>query len=162
MSGGIRERAEAIFLLLVEVPRERWDAELSARCAGDEALRHEVRSLLDCRDEAAGGFLDPAELDHMRAAPAPAEDETLPAGTRIGEYVIRRLLGKGGMGSVYVAEQDKPRRTVALKVIRRGLGTSGLQRRFEHEAEILGRLHHPGIAQVYEAGAAGMDGGVQP
>ncbi len=160
MSTGIRERAEAIFLLVAALPRERWDEDLAGRCAGDAALEREVRSLLECHD-GAEGFLDAAELGHARPAPPP--DEELSAGTRIGEYVIQRLLGKGGMGNVYVAEQDRPRRTVALKVIRRGIGTSGLQRRFEHEAEILGRLHHPGIAQVYEAGASpGAGGGSQP
>ena len=56
------------------------------------------------------------------------------------------------MGAVYEAEQDSPRRTVALKVVRPGLASPALLKRFAHEAQILGRLHHPGIAQVYEAG----------
>jgi WD40 repeat protein len=58
------------------------------------------------------------------------------------------------MGAVYEAEQDSPRRAVALKVVRPGLATPALLQRFTHEAQILGRLHHPGIAQVYEAGMA--------
>jgi eukaryotic-like serine/threonine-protein kinase len=58
------------------------------------------------------------------------------------------------MGTVYEAEQDNPRRTVALKVIRAGLVSPPLLKRFAHEAQILGRLHHPGIAQIYEAGVA--------
>ena len=58
------------------------------------------------------------------------------------------------MGTVYEAEQDNPRRTVALKVIRPGLVSPELLKRFTHEAQILGRLQHPGIAQVYEAGLA--------
>jgi WD40 repeat protein/predicted Ser/Thr protein kinase len=66
---------------------------------------------------------------------------------------VVRVLGEGGMGTVYEAEQDNPRRTVALKVIRAGLD-SELLRRFAREAQILGRLHHPGIAQVYDAGVA--------
>src|SRR5262249_39724326 len=53
---------------------------------------------------------------------------------------------------VYEAEQDNPRRAVALKVIRNGLAAPGLVKRFTHEAQILGRLHHPGIAQIHEAG----------
>ncbi|MBK7404358.1 MAG: tetratricopeptide repeat protein [Phycisphaerales bacterium] len=56
------------------------------------------------------------------------------------------------MGKVYLAEQASPKRTVALKVIRPGWATPALLRRFEHEADVLGRLQHPGIAQVYEAG----------
>ena len=61
------------------------------------------------------------------------------------------------MGTVYEAEQDNPRRTVALKVIRPGLVSPELVKRFSHEAQILARLQHPGIAQVYEAGM-GEDG----
>src|SRR5262249_53402196 len=61
------------------------------------------------------------------------------------------------MGTVYEAEQDNPRRTVALKVIRPGLVGPALRRRFAQEAQILGRLHHPGVAQIYEAGL-GEDG----
>src|SRR5262249_58554445 len=77
-----------------------------------------------------------------------------PAPLRIAHYRIVRLLGEGGMGAVYEAEQDSPRRAVALKVVRPGLASPALVRRFGHEAQILGRLHHPAIAQVYEAGLA--------
>ncbi len=87
---------------------------------------------------------------------------TVSVGQRIGSYKIREVLGRGGMGVVYLAEQDKPRRTVALKVIRPGVATPDLLRRFAHEAEILGRLTHPGIAQIYEAGTADVGGGPQP
>ena len=64
------------------------------------------------------------------------------------------MIGQGGMGTVYKAEQDSPRRTVALKVVRPGFASPAIVKRFIHEAQILGRLHHPGIAQVYEAGLA--------
>ena len=72
--------------------------------------------------------------------------------SRIGRYQVKRLLGSGGMGAVYEAVQEQPRRTVALKVMRRGLASRSALRRFEYEAQLLGRLRHPGIAQVYEAG----------
>ncbi len=81
---------------------------------------------------------------------------------RIGHYQIRRLLGEGGMGVVYEAEQDFPRRTVALKIIRSGYATREILRRFENEAQALGRLQHPGIAQIYEAGTAETPFGKQP
>src|SRR5262249_42698959 len=84
--------------------------------------------------------------------PEPAVEPALPP--RIGHYRILRLLGEGGMGTVYEAEQDNPRRTVALKVIQPGLISPALLRRFGQEAQILGRLPHPGIAQIYEAGVA--------
>ncbi|MCC6428706.1 MAG: serine/threonine protein kinase [Phycisphaerales bacterium] len=72
--------------------------------------------------------------------------------SRIGRYTIIRILGEGGMGTVYEAQQESPRRAVALKVIRAGQVSHSLLRRFEHESAVLGRLQHPGIAQVYEAG----------
>ena len=84
------------------------------------------------------------------APPAPPAAAVFPA--RVGHYTIRRVLGEGGMGIVYEAEQDQPRRVVALKVIRAGSMSPKLLRRFEHEAQVLGRLQHPGIAHVYEAG----------
>ena len=80
----------------------------------------------------------------------------------IGSYRIIRLLGEGGMGAVYEAEQDQPRRRVALKVIKSGWADRELLRRFELESQTLGRLHHPGIAQIYEAGAAETSFGSQP
>ena len=75
-------------------------------------------------------------------------------GTVVAFYTITGVLGRGGMGVVYRAQQERPKRIVAIKVIRRSLGIRSVVRRFEHEADILGRLQHPGIAQIYEAGTA--------
>ena len=80
----------------------------------------------------------------------------------IGRYRIVRLLGEGGMGSVYLAEQESPNRVVALKVIKPAFVNSDTLYRFAQEAHVLGRLHHPGIAQVYEAGTADSGLGPQP
>ncbi len=76
----------------------------------------------------------------------------------IGSYRLLEILGEGGMGVVYLAEQERPRRRVALKVVRPGLATPRMLRRFELESQVLGRLQHPGIAQVYEAGIAELSG----
>ena len=70
----------------------------------------------------------------------------------IGEYRISGLIGSGGMGSVYEAMQEHPRRRVAIKMMKRGITSRSAQRRFEFESQLLARLQHPGIAQVYEAG----------
>jgi eukaryotic-like serine/threonine-protein kinase len=80
----------------------------------------------------------------------------------IGRYRILRLLGEGGMGTVYEAEQQQPHRTVALKVIKPGLASALMLRRFENESQALARLQHPGIAQIYEAGTADAGFGPQP
>ncbi|MGA8578456.1 MAG: serine/threonine-protein kinase, partial [Bryobacteraceae bacterium] len=92
------------------------------------------------------------------AGAAPAQ---LPALT-VGQYRVLRLIGQGGMGAVYEAEQQHPQRMVALKVIKAGMVTRATLRRFEQEAEALGRLQHPGIAQIYEAGTAPTETGPQP
>ncbi|HSF42425.1 MAG TPA: serine/threonine-protein kinase [Thermoanaerobaculia bacterium] len=82
---------------------------------------------------------------------AAAELEDEPA--RIGPYDLGEVLGEGGMGTVYLARQDEPiRRTVALKVVRRGRRTAALAARFEVERQVLALMRHPGIAQVLDAG----------
>ena len=95
-----------------------------------------------------------------RAEVRPADGPALPA--TFGPYRIVRVLGEGGMGTVYEAEQGHPRRRVALKVIKPGLSSPELLRRFELESQALGRLQHPGIAQIYEAGTAQTAFGAQP
>jgi tRNA A-37 threonylcarbamoyl transferase component Bud32/tetratricopeptide (TPR) repeat protein len=79
---------------------------------------------------------------------------------RIGRYRVRRLIGFGGMGAVYEAMQEQPRRTVALKVMKPGVASRSALKRFEYESQLLARLRHPGIAQVYEAGT--HDDGLGP
>ena len=104
-----------------------------------------------------------ANLDPTLAVPlgvVAAEDLASPQS--FGHYRILRVLGEGGMGIVYEAEQDQPRRRVALKVIKPGLANAEMLRRFELEAQALGRLQHPGIAQIYEAGTAQTPFGAQP
>jgi len=80
----------------------------------------------------------------------------------IGKYRILSEIGEGGMGTVYEAEQDSPRRKVALKVIKAGVVSKNLLLRFEIEAQILGKLDHPGIATIFEAGTFDEGQGVQP
>ena len=76
---------------------------------------------------------------------------------RIGEYHIKSVIASGGMGTVYLAMQQNPRRTVALKLMKKGIVSKSTLRRFEFESQVLARLHHPNIAQVYKAGTY-MDG----
>src|SRR5262245_58462707 len=80
----------------------------------------------------------------------------------IGRYRLLRVLGQGGMVVVYQAEQEHPRRIVALKIIKPSMASVETIRRLEHEAQALGRLQHPGIAQIYEAGTADTGFGPQP
>jgi tetratricopeptide (TPR) repeat protein/serine/threonine-protein kinase RIO1 len=71
---------------------------------------------------------------------------------KIGHYRLRQVIGSGGMAVVYLAVQEHPRRTVALKLMKSGVASRSALRRFEYESQILARLRHPNIAQVYEAG----------
>lgn len=133
--------------------REAIDAE----CAGDPALREEVERLLASQESATipGEAPGPARAASADSAPTAR-------GRTLGRYTILEVLGEGGMGMVYLAEQQRPHRAIALKVIRPGLLTPRMLRRFEHESQILGRLQHPGIAQVYEADTADSGSGPQP
>jgi eukaryotic-like serine/threonine-protein kinase len=152
-------------------PTERI-AWLRQACGDDAALLAEVESLLACCDASLSNPAARPELSEIwnrmaegsgiapKAAVIPAPDITLPSS--IGPYRIVRLVGEGGMGVVYEAEQKQPRRIVALKVIRSGLGDPRLIRRFEQESLALARLQHPGIAQIYEAGTAEDGFGSQP
>ena len=138
--------AESIFLAMADVdPRDR-DTFLDAQCGGNGALRRDVEALLESLDAAGEDFLDPMQIPTLDMA---AVDGPLQPGTDIGGFLVLHAIGSGGMGVVYAAQQDRPRRAVAIKVLRRGFRHPEILRRFEHEAEMLGRLLHPGIAQVY-------------
>jgi hypothetical protein len=138
-------QAEAIFLALASIETADRAAFLDTRCAGDGALRREVDALVASLDLPDDDFLDP---ERVPALDMSAVDGPLQPGTRLGTFLVLHALGSGGMGVVYAAQQDRPRRTVAIKVLRRGFRPEIL-RRFEYEAEVLGRLQHPGIAQVF-------------
>jgi len=110
---------------------------------GDQALWRELVEAMEF-EEAAPGWLRP-------------EPGALVAGLR-----ILGPLGEGGMGVVFEAEQQNPRRRVALKIIRPGSSSRRLLQRFELEAKVLARLQHPGIAQVFESGTFESAVGPQP
>ncbi|MGB6690341.1 MAG: serine/threonine-protein kinase [Terracidiphilus sp.] len=155
------QRIEAIFHAALARDRAGWEEFVRQECSGDELLQQEVLSLLAESDSDESFLEDPA----MRIAARALAGSSKAAGLLpafIGRYRIIRLVGEGGMGAVYEAEQEEPRRIVALKMIRPGLATPERLRRFRHESEALGRLQHPGIAQIYEASTADAGFGPQP
>ncbi|MHC4421381.1 MAG: tetratricopeptide repeat protein [Planctomycetota bacterium] len=97
-------------------------------------------------DRATGSMPDKPGAARPRIRHTPALPE------KIGGYAVKRVLASGGMGTVYLAIQEQPRRNVALKVMKSGVVSRSALRRFEYESQILARLRHPNIAQVYEAG----------
>lgn len=157
------KEAKQLFLAARDLPRDEREAFLQAEGGERRQLVERVRGWLV---EEEGEFLDtPAlgdrfSLGALDAAPERLASAAMPK--RIGPFEIRGVVGVGGMGIVYRAEQDTPAREVALKVLRPGVATPAMMRRFEHEAELLGRLDHPGIARIFEAGTADEGEGAQP
>ena len=134
---------------------------LRGACAGDPELLAEVLRLLTHHDRPDAPLDTPAVPPGMSLDMLTRADESPPP-ERIGRYLIKGRLGLGGMGVVYLAEQDHPRREVAVKVIRPGVVGRTMLRRFELEAATLGRLQHEGIAQIYEAGTFDDGTGARP
>ena len=139
-------------------------------CQDDAELRSEVESLLqhekdDCEVIAA---IEKGDGPALFAEEIIGQIDDTPQTTRdhvpefIGRFRILREIGRGGMGIVYEAEQESPKRRVALKVIRAGHISHGLNRRLEREAFVLGQLQHAGIAHIYESGMVDVDGQVEP
>lgn len=145
-------RAEEIFQELVGFSHEKRRAVLADRCGDDAELRAFVEQLLESDAQGLTRFLETPAVARERFEVDSVDDGRLPE--RIGRYEIIRKLGEGGMGVVYEARQDHPKRIIALKVIAPGLTSRHLLRRFQQEAEVLGHLQHPGIAHIYEAGIA--------
>ncbi|MGE3108132.1 MAG: tetratricopeptide repeat protein [Phycisphaerales bacterium] len=165
MNASRLKQVEELFESALAVDQGMRDVFLRSHCGEDMDLLREVRSLLDCHDGSTTFLETPAiNLDSVFpaavTATTDADDPLLHQ--QIGSYRVLRRIGTGGMGVVYLAEQHHPRRVVALKLIRPGLASPGVLQRFEHEAQALGRLRHPGIAAIFEAGAARTALGVQP
>ncbi|MBL8891709.1 MAG: protein kinase [Planctomycetaceae bacterium] len=143
---------------------------IERRCCGDEQLRRGVLALLDAHDRQS--MLDrdatPNRLPNQLAQAARVLDspgQTVPvphppeinkedrSGLVIGPYRLMELLGEGGFGQVYVAEQRQPvRRRVAIKLLKPGMNSKEVLARFELERQALAMMHHPNIAQVHDAG----------
>ena len=123
-------------------------------------IENHLETCPTCRSWITEARSDDALLDRLCEVELP--DDVAAAPKRVGNYRIQGRIGAGGMGIVYEALQDNPRRRVALKVMRPGLLSSRALRRFEHEAQALGRLQHPGIARILEAGAMGTGKAAQP
>jgi eukaryotic-like serine/threonine-protein kinase len=154
------KRVESIFESAGKLPRERWQAFVETNASDDILVRDEVLVLLshdsepkvDLNATPMAGLL----AEYEKLAVEGEADRFLP--DRIGSYRIIGRLGEGGFGAVFLAEQENPRREVALKVLRSPFASERTLKRFEYEAQILGRLQHPGIAQIFEAGTAQIFG----
>ncbi|UCG16916.1 MAG: serine/threonine protein kinase [Phycisphaerales bacterium] len=149
-------------------PADERDDFLIRVCGDDRKLLDEVRSLLAAEDQptpmigisgvdVGTGSTQIEQINELLSKSGADFGRVVPQ--RIDRYEIVRVIGEGGMGVVYEARQENPPRTVALKVIRAGLSGTHLLKRFQHEAQVLGQLHHHGIAHIYEAGTATLKTG---
>jgi hypothetical protein len=141
-------RVETVFDEARGWPADERERRLIERCAGDQALLRELQALLAAAAD-SGEFLG----ESVRYA-APLDD-TLAPGTRLGAWTIGEAIGRGGMGQVYAATRAdlELRQEAAIKLLKRGLDTDAVLRRFLRERSILARLSHPRIAHLLDAGA---------
>ncbi len=137
-------RIREVFLAVCDLPDSDRTAVLDRECGDDTDLRTSVLSLLEAEREES--FLV------LSASAAEASETKLPE--RIGEFRVVGLLGRGGTAVVYEAEQQRPHRTLALKVLRSVWASPEISKRLELEGEALARLQHPGIAAVFGVGTA--------
>jgi len=157
-------RIEEVFVAALEHESFERDKFLDEACANDEPLRAEVDSLLASHEQ-AGGFIEaPAvafvhELltDELTGSDEEAAVAPSLSGQRVGNYAIERELGRGGMGTVYLAHRadDQYKKLVAIKIVRRGMDTNDIVRRFRNERQILASLEHPNIARLLDGGTTG-------
>ena len=153
-------QVQELFLAAVErtTPADRAAFLLEA-CGDDSALLHHVEALLRAHDK-PGNFLKHPTIEDIGAFEPNDEesgnftlqDQRL-ARDRIGPYKLLQKLGEGGMGEVWLAEQEQPvKRRVALKIIKPGMDSRHVIARFEQERQALAMMDHPNIAKVLDAG----------
>ena len=146
-SGNARE----LFESALELEGSKRTGYLDQACAGDEGLRQRVEELLRAHEDTSGVLNTGGDLDSTFLDPTPLSEGP---GSSIGRYKILQVIGEGGMGVVYMAEQTEPvNRKVALKIIKLGMDTKQVVARFEAERQALALMDHPHIAKVLDAGA---------
>jgi serine/threonine protein kinase len=147
------QRIKDVFATLLELAPAERAARLAATLPDDPSLAAEVESLLAAHD----GADDFYERGALAAVPEVRQQLEGPIpGTLLGPYRVIRELGRGGMGAVYLAERDEPgfHQRVAIKLVKRGMDTDEIVRRFRAERQILASLSHPNIARLYDGGSA--------
>jgi serine/threonine protein kinase/tetratricopeptide (TPR) repeat protein len=153
------KRLKELFLAASEMPSAAERAAfLDRECGTDVELRRKLDVLLRAHDDSGGFLAQPADAPAVTADSSVGGSEgdstgSEAVGTVIGPYKLLQKLGEGGMGTVWVAEQQRPvKRRVALKVIKPGLDSAQVLRRFEAERQALALMDHTHIAKVFDAG----------
>ncbi len=145
------EKVGQLFHAALELPPERRAAFLGRACGADEGLRQEVESLLAAHEQAGDFVAGPAV--NVAAEWLARQEEVETVSGRIGAYEVLSLIGRGGMGEVYLAHDTRLGRKVAVKLLRPALTSNpDAVRRFEQEARAASSLNHPNIVTIYEIG----------
>ena len=146
-------REEAIFDGALQLPPAQRASYIKAACDKDAVLLKRIEALLAAHEHDGGPLGEPVARPPRKTIALSLAPTEKP-GDKIGHYKILQLIGEGGYGSVYMAEQEAPvRRRVALKVIKLGMDTKNVVARFEAERQALALMDHPNIAKVFDAGA---------
>ncbi|HEX8843208.1 MAG TPA: protein kinase [Pyrinomonadaceae bacterium] len=156
------KQIEEVFQSALDLPAGERRQYIVEACTGDDNLREQVEALVEQYEEAGDFIEEPAFAISSLRPTTDSEATTLssdswddPAiGRRVGSYRIVREIGRGGMGAVYMAERadSEFRRRVAIKLIKRGMDTDFILRRFRNERQILASLDHPNIARLLDGG----------
>lgn len=154
MDGDRWHRIQEIFHDALELPPTERAAFVAAACGQDAALEHRVRAMLEA--DARDAFLD-ADVATLAGGVLTSSDEGSAVGAAVGPYRIKRILGEGGSGVVYLAARDDIGHDVAIKVLRDAWVSSHRRNRFLAEQRTLASLSHPAIARILDAGI--LDGG---
>jgi eukaryotic-like serine/threonine-protein kinase len=145
-------QVKAIFLSALDTAPEVRADFLNQQCANDEELFSEVFSLLESHQR-SDDFIEIPAIQAISPAEIELHHETLP-GQSIGSYQVVKELGHGGMGTVYLAvrSDDQYQKRVAIKLVRSGMDSEFVRKRFRHERQILANLDHPNISRLVDGG----------
>jgi serine/threonine protein kinase/TolB-like protein len=151
------KQVEEIFNATLDRPVDEREAYLAEACGDDQSLREQVEYLINCH-EWAGDFI---EAPAAALSGSSSQDDAITlqldsmVGRQVGAYKLVREIGRGGMGAVYLAVRadDQFRQRAAIKLVKRGMDTDFVIRRFRNERQILAALNHPNIARLLDGGA---------
>src|SRR5437762_3303638 len=166
------QEVKAMLATVLERPSAERVPFLNHACNNDEALRAEVESLM-AHQEAGDSVIESAQISekislaqaieagfqHLSIIDEETDQAAVTGISRVGPYKILHELGRGGVGSVYLAERDDEqyRQHVAIKLIRRGMDTDFILGRFRNERQILAALDHPNVAHLLDGGTTDND-----
>ena len=150
-NAGSWQRVEELFHDAVDLPASEREAFLARECGSDEELRRQVEELLSA-DLGSEAVVEEGVVAAFEPEDDPQPTQAVP--DRVGAYRVVREIGRGGLATVFLAERDDEhfRKSVALKVVRRGLDTEDVLQRFRYERQILARFEHANIARLLDGG----------